>query len=186
MSNIWLKSPILNSMHITFCHIHPGLGGQLIYPLLCIYIFNDCHYHCQVLCSPDCTTLSVFVFWHLLLSFGLFFWFSYKIEYRTSSEALLVSFMYILSLYIQSQSACDSAHSCKPFLQNYCLSISYPYSVCRLIIYSNFKTLALFLVGLQYVFTNHFINFSNLVCILNLNSYLFTASYSGLICELNS
>lgn len=45
---------------------------------------------------------------------------------NTSSEALLISFMYILSLYIQSHSACDSAHCCKPFLQNYCLNISYP------------------------------------------------------------
>lgn len=115
-----------------------------------------------------------------------FFWSLYKIEHSTSSEALMVSFMYILSLHIQSQSACDSAHCYKPFLQNYCVSISYLYSACRLIIYTKVKNLALVLVGLYSIFPSHFIDFSNLVWILILNSYLFTASHTGIICKLNS
>lgn len=61
-------------------------------------------------------------------------------------ETDLIGIFYVHTLLTHSQSVCDSIHCYKPFLQDYCISISYAYSVCRLSIYATVKKPALFLL----------------------------------------
>ena len=87
-----------------------------------------------------------------VLSSGLFFW-SWTQHFIWG----LTGIFRVYTLLTHSTPVCLWLCS----LQNYCLSISYPYSVCSLTVYTNLKNLALFLVGLYSIFSSHFIDFSN-------------------------
>lgn len=92
-------------------------------------------------------------------------------------ETDLIGIFYVHTLLTHSQSVCDSIHCYKPFLQDYCISISYAYSVCRLSIYATVKKPALFLL--------HYILFVQAISLISRIQFEF-ASHTGIICRLNS